>query len=209
VDLTVDNGASATAVVAELHGDVKAANVVVAGTADSVTVSGIAALTTLTLSGAGSATVNVAGADKLATVDASDLGGKLAYTSSATGAETIILGDGADVITLNASIAGPVVGGALTFTTMDTIENFDVASDDLTIGATGFAVITITGATSATDAINQAAQHATANVVFTYGGDAYVLVDGNTTDVLDAADVLVKLVGISDTADLNALAALI
>lgn len=214
VDLLVKSGANpAVPVIAVLAGDVQEASIVLSAAGDDVTVGGIAALTTLTLSGAGSATVNAAATDKLTAVDASGLDGGLTYNSAATGAETIKLGAGVDVITLNgSSTAGPVVGGVLTFATMDTIENFDVGNDELHLGVTTFGVVAVTGATSVTDAINIAAQSATDNAVFTYGGDAYVLVDadgGAGPNVLESTDILVKLVGISDTADLTALAALI
>lgn len=87
----------------------------------------LAALTTLTLSGTGSVSLDASAAVKLATIDASTLGGTLAYGASAgnvtggltfTGnaavAENIKLGAGHDVITANSA-----------YGKMDTITGFD------------------------------------------------------------------------------------
>lgn len=137
-NLTVKAGTAG--VNSTVTGDVQALNVTLtngaddpdAPTADTLTTVGIDvtgaennALTSLILSGNGSATV--VGGAKLATIDASDLGGTLAYganagnvtggltfTGDATVKETITLGSGADVVTANS-----------TYGKMDTIIGFD------------------------------------------------------------------------------------
>jgi hypothetical protein len=196
-----------------LNGDVKTATIDLTKAAAVATVAtvdaadSLAAMTSLTLSGKGSAIVDNGVDTALVTVDASDLDGGLTYTSANVSAESISLGDGADAIDLGAtSTVGSTVSGVLVFDAMDTITNFDVAEDTLAAGAVGAVVVTATGA-DLTAALVSVAAGSDDIAVFTYGGDAYVYVDANNDDLLDAADGLVKLVGISSADDLADLAA--
>jgi hypothetical protein len=228
VNLTVVSGTTATAAV--LAGDVKTANVVLtnavnstsnptADTIATVTINNTDAgvlreMTSLTLSGNGSATVTNANAGKLTSIDASALGGKytlganegkaipgLTLVSSETSAETIKLGAGIDTVTI----------GASTYGAMDTITglNLVVSSGALTASSDK---LLVTGATSAvkftttqTDldlALKDAAASSSNTLVFQMGGDTYVYVDAGTMGSIDAADTVVKLTG---TIDLDAL----
>ncbi|KRB85144.1 beta strand repeat-containing protein [Noviherbaspirillum sp. Root189] len=243
----------ATTNIATITGDVKTLSVVTANGVDqadlttaaakadtlsvaklTVDATHLASLTTLTLSGNGSVTLDdsaaAAGAIKLATIDASALGGTLAYGANAgdiTGgltfagnaniAETIKLGAGHDVITVNS-----------TYGKMDTVSGFDAVketntakstTDTLvfgtlntsTAGATGLAtkVTLSTNATSLELAFVEAAaaSHAgtDAIVTFQFGGNTYLFKDGADAGNLDASDAAVTIVGLVDfTKDFDA-----
>ena len=179
------------------------------------------ALTSLTLAGNGSATViNTNG--KLATVDASALGGTLAfganagnitgglnYTGSATVAETIKLGAGADTITV-----------ASTYDKLDTIDGFDAkketanlksVTDTIVFGGTtldGTAAgqaIKVTLSANATTVDLAFVEAAAADAVngsvafFQFGGNTY-LFQNQGTAALEAGDLAVKIVGTVDFA---------
>ncbi len=177
-------------------------------------------LTSLTISGNGVADVTNAVNTELVTVDASglasaDIDGKavdgLTYTSDNAKAETIKLGTGLDVVTLNASTYGK----------MDTVESlnlvlntaktaFDVTKgDELNIGAKTATFQKFT--TSQTDfdlALKDAAAYEKVagagtpsddHLVFQLGGDTYVFVDAGTdAGLIDAGDTVVKLTGLVD-----------
>lgn len=225
VNLTVTGGVTGT-----LAGDVKTANVVLtnglnaAGTVDTIaavsvsTAATLANVTSLTLTGTGSATVVNDNAGKLTTIDASGLGGTytvganagkaiagLTLTSTETSAETIKLGAGIDTITLGASKYG----------SMDTVSGLKlVLNADGTALAASSDKLLVTGATAAvkftttqTDldlALKDAAASTKGDVlVFQMGGDTYVYADnGTVANSVDAGDTIVKLVG---TIDLDAL----
>lgn len=209
----------------------------------TVTANNLAALTTLTLSGNGSITLNdsaaATGTIKLATIDASALGGTLTYgatagnvtggltfTGNAFVAETIKLGAGSDVITINS-----------TYGKMDTITGFDSVKETNTLKSTTdvlkfstldtslAGVVANAVATKVTLSANAttvdlafveaaAASGVTTNnavgsvVFFQFGGDTYVFQDSaavaNTSNtnqkVLDAGDLAVKLVGLHNFA---------
>jgi len=230
VRLTVAAGDSD--VTATLAGDAKSAIVTLnnalnsAGDTDTVagfsltTATGTdAALTSLTLSGTGAATVINADGTALVNVDASALAGKftvgdnagkaadgLIYTSSNTAVETIRLGAGVDQITLET--------GASTYGQMDTITGLnlvvDAAGTGLAANSDSLTIAGVTGAvkytTTQTDfdlALKDAAAYTTngqaqETVVFAFGGDTYVYHDGGTAGSVDASDVVVKLTGAVD-----------
>lgn len=176
-------------------------------------------LTSLTITGNGTATVMNVDTTKLVTIDASalnsvDIKGKAAagldYTSTNTLAETIKLGAGLDVVKLNASTYGAV--NAKTF---DTVEGLNLVldstgtaldatkSDDIAVGSlTGFKKFTTTQ-TDLDLALKDAAVSTTGdNLVFQLGGNTYIYSDTGANGTVDGNDVLVKLVG---TVDLDAL----
>ncbi|WP_194724403.1 DUF4214 domain-containing protein [Noviherbaspirillum malthae] len=233
-------------VTATLAGNVQTANVTLTNAVNSLTAptadtiasvsvtanagTNLGAMTALTLSGNGSASVtNTAG--KLATVDASALGGVasydeviggvtyakggalkgLTYASSNVNAETVKLGAGLDAVTLNASTYGKadsIVGLNLVLNATGTA--LDAAkSDDINVAGNGsnvYVKMTTTHADldlalkdAAALSINSVAKE---NVVFQLGGDTYIYVDTNASNLVDANDTVVKLVG---TIDLDAL----
>lgn len=233
VALSVKAGTAAVA--STLAGDVQTAAVSLVNSVDSATAptadtiasvtvgalvggTGIAGLTSLTLSGNGSATVFNDVSDKLVTVDASNLGGVytqgvnkgaaiagLTYTSANTAAETIKLGAGQDNITLGASTYGKVdvvtglnlVASAADAKVVDATKSdvLEITGVDLsTTGALGFT-------TTQTDldlALKDAAAYAntkTTDVAFHMGGNTYVLHDAGTLGGIDAADTVVKISG--------------
>ncbi len=167
----------------------------------------LASMTTLTLTGNGSASVTNGEGTALITVDASALNsvnaeGKAAaglnYNSSNAAAETVTLGDGLDDITL----------GASTVAKTDTIVGFNLAtneagefdentSDDLDFMSLGDDVEAI-GEIEA-DSLDLALIDAIAEgdevngIIFDFDGDTYVYQSAN--DVVDDGDALVKLAG--------------
>lgn len=167
------------------------------------------ALTSLTLSGNGSAVVFNGAAGKLTSVDASTLGGTftlganagsatngLYYGSGNTAAETIKLGAGLDHIILEAS----TYGKADTVTGLNLVLNaataIDTAKSD-TIKVTGFTggVKFTTTQTNLDLALLDAAHSTNDNLVFQLGGDTYIYHDAGTLEQVDAADTVVHLVG--------------
>jgi hypothetical protein len=229
-------------VAATLQGDVKTATVALANSDDgmasvSVTTattqsggtagaySSLGAMTSLTLTGDGFATVTNNGG-KLVTVDASalasvnldgDVSAGLNYTSSNASAETIKLGDGIDTITLKASTYGGV-GSAHSFDTVTGL-NLVLEAGSKTLDADASDVLVISGLTLGAakftstetdlDLVLKAAAAAnnadTAHdaLVFTFGTDTYVMLDnGSTAGLIDAGDTVVKLTG---TLNLDAL----
>lgn len=184
-------------------------------------------LTSLTISGNGAANVTNGDVDvpnpvntELVTVDASglasaDIDGKavagLTYISNNAKAETIKLGTGLDVVTLNASTYGKmdtVEGLNLVLNTAKT--GFDLTKGDgLNIGAQTAAFQKFT--TSQTDfdlALKDAAAYEKVagagtpsdnHLVFQLGGNTYVFVDAGTdAGLIDAGDTVVKLTGLVD-----------
>lgn len=234
-------GAAGVATFAELTGDVKSATVnltnsVNAGTNSTATAdvlanfslttsnakvgavatngfSELGALTTLTLTGNGSATIVNGATGVLANIDATAMTGKatsgvatvtggLDYTTSANVAETIKLGAGRDIVRIDNSS---------TYEKMDTITGltlvknaagaFDAAaSDDILIagGATFTKAATVTGSTFDLVLTNLGAVGAAGdNVVFAYGGDTYIYSDVGANGLTND-DVVVKLTGTID-----------
>lgn len=183
-------------------------------------------LTSLTISGNGTATVkvgNVTGAStlevsKLVSVDASGLNSVdetgaavagLTYMSVNAAAETVKLGGGIDSVVL----------GASTYRAVDTVEGLNLivvdgaltaASDTIDIlirGASLDLVATGKMATAQTDldlALKDAAVYGVDQdiVAFQMGGNTYVYADTDRNERVDATDIVVKLVG---TIDLDAL----
>jgi hypothetical protein len=169
-------------------------------------------VTSVKLSGNGTAFVTNALGGSLTSVDASALGGTftlganagdaidgLVYDTANTKAETIKLGAGIDWITLNA--------GASTYGKVDSISGLHLvanaagtlltaASDHLSVvGAIGAAKITTTQ-TDLDLALKDAAVSTKGDtLVFNMGGDTYVYHDGGVANTVDVADVVVKIVG--------------
>lgn len=249
VNLTVEGGKGNTvaAVVATLTGKAKTATVALsAGTDTKGTVSttddvyvasqvivangagaeGLSALTSLTLSGNGTATITNADTTALVTVDASalnsvDITGKaatgLVYVTTNTKAETIKLGAGLDSVTITGSTY--TVGQ----TKMDTVEGLNLVVTGGAIDATKGDTLVINGmaagglvadgkfTTTQTDldlALLDAAKFKTAggadvnNVAFHLNGNTYVYSDVSGDNLVTTDDILVKLTG---TIDLDAL----
>jgi len=165
-------------------------------------------LTSLTLTGTGSATI--VNGSKLATVDASGLTGKavfdgvtltngLNFKGSDALSETVTLSGGLDAVTTAATYSKmDTITGLNLVATAAVTPTLDAAkSDDLTITgfATGFVKsTTITGSTLDL-ALVSAAASASNNLVFQYDGNTYVFVDTTTDGALDSTDILVKLTG--------------
>jgi trimeric autotransporter adhesin len=223
-----------------LEGDAKVANVTLNATTDTkndtATTNDVletselffnntganAALTTLTISGNGSATVTNADTKALVTVDASALNSVniagtavtgLGYTSTNTKAETIKLGGGLDTVTLT----GSTVLKSDTITGLSLVDNAAVAgtqvdaakSDDLTLKSNDgtalstFVKTTTTGATLDLALVELATSAAGNKLVFQFGGDTYVYADVTTAgaagdNIVNDTDVLVKLTGTVD-----------
>ena len=182
------------------------------------------AMTSLTLSGNGTAIVSNTAAVaeySLVTVDASALNSVdaksvavtgLQYTSYNTKAETIKLGAGLDTVTLNASTYGKVD----TITGLNLVLNSAKTALDLTksdvLNISGFGDLTAAGkmTTTHTDldlALKDAAGYQVSGtdvdvVAFQLGGDTYLFSDKGTAGSVDAADIVVKLTG---TVDLDTL----
>lgn len=234
IALTVTAGEAATAAI--LTGDVKTATVALANGVDaddaqtlatvSVTTAATATgpytslggLTSLTLTGNGSATV--VNGTKLTSVDASglasvDVDGEaaagLTYTSTNAAAETIKLGAGIDVITLNASTYGgigaahawdTVTGLNLVLNTAGTAID-SAASDSLVIGSGAVTAAKFTSTETDIDLVLKAAAAANNTdaahntLVFAFGGDTYIMQDnGTSAGLIDATDTVVKLTGL-------------
>lgn len=222
VDLTV-NATAAAANSSTLDGDVQEATVSVnnyveeddasAFLAADVTVTttdsaALDALTSLTLSGDGAATVTNGADTDLVTVDASGLDTVdgagdaitgLTYTSDNAAAETISLGDGVDGLTMNAS----------TVENTDSITGFNVAendSDTLSFGtdadsdsAVTFEQMGEVEANSLELALVDVASSITAGAdnaaIFDFGGDSYLFQDSDANGQVDDTDALLQLVG--------------
>ncbi len=202
--------------------DVLASADITIGAADT----GLLALTAVTLTGNGSVTVDSSVADaKLASVDASGLGGTLAFGANAgditggltfTGNETLVesikLGSGTDSLTV-----------ASTYGAMDTITGFDAvketADSDSTVDTLIFSGVTLDGLAASGDiskmtlaagdtslalAFTHAAAFSAANgndiVQFVFEGNTYLFDDeaGGAAGALDATDFAIKLVGTVD-----------
>lgn len=205
------------------------ANSTTAPTADTLTTLALNATTSnvvmssLTLKGNGTATVT--GGDKLATIDASALGGTLAYgvnagnitggldfTADADVKESITLGSGTDTVRL---------GVTSTYGKMDTITGFDAVKETNNLKSTTdvivFDGVTLNGATTGQAAkITLTANATTLDLAFveaaaadtTGAGIAFFQFEGNTylfsnkgTAVLEDGDLAVKVVGLVDFAD--------
>ena len=231
VALTVDASANAASVT--LAGDAQSANVTlvqalntaktayVGAAAFTLDASGTvdANLSSVVVSGNGTATIDNAVTAKLISVDASGLNsvafdGKaaagLTYTSSNALAETIKLGAGLDTVTLSASTYGAVdkVEGLnlvlnAAGTALDTTK-----SDALTITGVSLVAASKGFTTTQTDlelALKDAASYSAANgnvdLAFHLGGNTYVFHDesvavGAQVGLIDAADTVVQLTGL-------------
>lgn len=226
------NGDVKTATVALTNGEESLASVSVttatttgtAATPATGSYTSLGALSSLTLTGNGSATVVNAASTKLVTVDASalasvDADGEaaagLTYTSSNAAAETIKLGAGIDTITLNASVYGGI-GAAHAWDTVTGLNlvldeagtGYAATSDVLTIGAGGLTATKFTSTETDLDLVLKAAAESANSgadkaLVFAFGGNTYVFVDnGGSTGLLDATDTVVQLTGAIDQDDL-------
>jgi hypothetical protein len=174
----------------------------------------LGAMTKLTIDGNGTAIVNNGTGSALVTVDASGLDSVnedgdavvgLKYTSTNAKAETITLGDGIDTIVLSSSTNGKadtVTGLHLVTDAAGT--TLTAGSDHLTVGAAGAFEKFTTAHTNLNLALTDAAASAIGDsLVFKFGADTYVFVDGGTAaGALDAADTVVKLTGTIDLDDL-------
>ena len=182
----------------------------------------LTALTSVTLSGNGQATVvNVEGA-ALATVNAAaldsvDFNGDaitgLTYTTTNESvAETVTLGDGLDVIQIGDATAigssylnqDTITGlnlvddgtGAVDAALSDSIQVFDGAAG----AVAGFAKTTVAGATLDLALVNAAASADGDALVFAFGGDTYIFVDQGVVpdDLVTDTDIVIKLTGTVD-----------
>lgn len=242
VNLTVKGGSasSITANQAILTGEAKSATVTLsAGTdtkgtvattddtlvASKVTIAqgtaaeGLKDLASLTLSGNGTAVVNVGtaeGAFKLVNVDASGLNSVdaagnvttgLTYSSFNTEAETIKLGAGQDKITLGASTYGKVdvvsglnlVASAADAKLVDATKSDILHINAVDLSATGALGFTTTQ-TDLDLALKDAATYSKANdntdVAFHMGGNTYVFHDSVAGNgLIDATDTVVQITG--------------
>jgi len=179
-------------------------------------------LTSVTLTGTGSATVTNSGtSSKLATIDASGLAGKVTITGSTLGnatagltwtagtlAETVKLGSALDKLT--------VATANSTYAKMDSITGFTLLadatgvltastaakSDDIAVGTITTFAKAATGysATSLDAALATLGARAADNVVFQVAGNTYIFVDSSadTTSTIADADTLIELVGLVD-----------
>lgn len=226
VDLTV-NATSAAANSSSLDGDVQEATVSVnnyveeddasafqAADVSVTTADGaLDALTSLTLSGDGEATVTNGVDTDLVTVDASgldtvdgtgDATDGLTYTSDNAAAESISLGDGVDSLTMNASTventdsitgfnlaedeAGNYVGDTLSFGT-DVDTSGAVAFEQMgEVEANSLDLALVDVASSITTGADDAA-------IFDFGGDSYLFQDSGTVGTVDDGDALLQLAG--------------
>jgi hypothetical protein len=181
-------------------------------------------LTSVTLSGTGSATVTGSATSKLATIDASGLAGKVTIVGSTLGAatagltwtagtvaETVKLGSALDKLTIATATAS-------NYSKMDSITGFTLVgdatgvltattaakSDDITVGGlTNFAKAATGYSTTSLDAaLNTLANRASAeSVVFQTGGNTYIFIDATHTATGgfdDTLDTVVELVGLID-----------
>jgi hypothetical protein len=203
---------------------------VVSGGANSLNVlnvtegAGTDALATITVTGDSALTLSVAGASKLATVDASAATGGLTFDlTNLKDGGTVKLGSGVDNITVTSAsnvagvesvvglekaaavsvsaVAGDAVAKAAAIADADTLV-FAAGSVAVDAGNIAKGVLSFTGAGPATlqDAVTLADTATTATagaaVVFQYLGDSYVFVQGGATDTV------VKLVGITGVTNL-------
>jgi hypothetical protein len=247
VNLTVKANAE-SGVNAALGGDVKTAVVTLANSVSeetettdaedmfatvtvNTTSTAMKALASLTVKGTGEAIVTNGAGSALVNVDASGLSNKLTvgddagdamtglvYMSNNTKAETIKLGAGIDMVTLNASTYGAVdtVTGLNIVLSADG-KSIGAASDMLVIGGVSTPSAVVTKMTTTQTDLDLALKDASVMtytptggsatdadiVIFTMGGDTYVYADKGTMNTVDANDVVVKLTG---TVDLDALA---
>lgn len=232
--LTVTAGTAGVAAI--LAGDVKTASVSLvnsvndattptADTIASVTVgalatgTGVAGLTTLTLTGNGSATVYNGAADKLTSVDASGLGGVLTlgenkdaaitgltYSSANSAAETIKLGAGLDTVTLGVSTYGKVdVVSGLNLVLDTAGTDLDATKSDFIKLADAGAALSFAKFTTTQTDLDLALKDAAAsslgdNLVFQMSGNTYIYQDkaaaGNVTNTIDANDTVIQLSGL-------------
>lgn len=155
------------------------------------------------------ATINVTGSKDLtiggaaaglvhnATVDASAFTGKLAITGS-TGADKIILGSGADTVTVN--------GAGSTYAAADTITNFTKADTLILTGAVVAAAADLVKF-DASNSLSLAAALVSAETAigansaawFSYDSNTYVVANtdaGNTVTADGSTDLVVKLAGV-------------
>lgn len=181
-----------------------------------------AALTTLTISGNGSATVTNADGKALTSIDASglnsvDIAGAIAtgltYTTTNTAAETVKLGGGLDSV----DITGSTVLKSDTITGLTLVDDAAVAgtqvdatkSDVIAVNSndgtnlTTFVKTTTTAATLDLALVDLAGSASGDKLVFQFGGDTYiyadVAADGTAGDnIVNDTDVLVKLTGLVD-----------
>ena len=170
-------------------------------------------LSSLTLSGNGTASVINANATKLVNVDASGLNsvtfdGKVAagltYASTNKAAETIKLGAGIDNITLGASTYGKVdvVSGLNLVAQAGNAKAVDATKSDI-LHITGVTTVSTGFTTTQTDldlALKDAATYSKANgnvdVAFHQGGNTYVFHDSVAGNgLIDATDTVVQIAG--------------
>ena len=224
VNVTLSAGTDTKSTATDTSDDTLVASQVTIAQGNAASTDALKAVTSLTLSGNGTAIVSNTAAVaeySLVTVDASALNSVdaksvavtgLQYTSYNTKAETIKLGGGLDTVTLNASTYGKVD----TITGLNLVLNgaktaLDAAKSD-TLVITGFGDLVAAGkmTTVQTDldlALKDAAAYTVggvkANMVaFQLGGDTYLFSDKGTAGSVDAADIVVKLTG---TVDLDTL----
>ena len=171
-------------------------------------------LTSVTLSGNGTATITNAASTALATVDASGLASVttagaasagLTYdTANGSVAETITLGSALDDITVENSThltTDTITGLSLVAQSGSSTKVDTNKSDDLTVEDGGVAITNFAKATTTQTSLNlalvdlAAGTGAAENVVFQLGGDTYIYADENGDDILNDSDIVIKLTG--------------
>lgn len=204
-----DNAGTATVTTDDVY---EASNVAIT---TSNAAGGMDGLTSVTLSGNGTATITNAASTALATVDASGLASVttagaasagLTYdTANGSVAETVTLGSALDDITVENSthLTTDTINGLSLVAQAGSTTKVDTAkSDDLTVENGGVAITTFAKTTTAQTSLNLAlvdlAAAAADNVVFQLGGDTYVYSDVNTDNILNDSDIVVKLSGTVD-----------
>ncbi|GGG59635.1 hypothetical protein GCM10011403_16200 [Pseudohongiella nitratireducens] len=204
-----DNAGTATVTTDDVY---EASNVAIT---TSNAAGGMDGLTSVTLSGNGTATITNAASTALATVDASGLASVttagaasagLTYdTANGSVAETVTLGSALDDITVENStqLTTDTINGLSLVAQAGSTTKVDTAkSDDLTVENAGVAITTFAKTTTTQTSLNLAlvdlAAAAADNVVFQLGGDTYVYSDVNTDNILNDSDIVVKLSGTVD-----------
>jgi trimeric autotransporter adhesin len=209
LDATVQ--ASSSDVHLTLGGDLQSANVALAGENGKLAsigvntdVLGVVAVRSLTLSGNGTASVVNTDDTKMVVIDASSLSGGLTYSSANQDAETIRLGSGADHLTFSTTTStyasmDSVYGLALSLNANGT----GLAAGSDTLMVLGVATTVKLFTTTQTDvdlALKEAAASSRGDdLVFALGGDTYIYHDTGSNNLVDSSDILVKLVGVTDT----------
>lgn len=180
----------------------------------TINASGLAKLETIK-GGAGadkvSITVNAAGSNNgnLTTIDLGAGNDTLIFASAATGNKELSVTLGAGKDTLEVGSLANVQDTADLAKGLVTVADFKIGEDTINLKGKGVALTSAqldsakgAGSLKAAAEVAIAATDAVASktmAVFSYGGDAYVVIDNGTDGTLDVGDALIKLVGVDAT----------